>query len=150
MLYGILQNTASPIPVPLDRNLSGAIAGPVAFFAQNSWVRWSRYFNIDVLPTRHSVKSITFDATATDLTWSANPNRFNVGDSVRIAGTDITASPVTNPAIFTLNFAPGSLDGGDSFRFGMSVFHPVESTTEVDPGRFRARMGTTERGNGYS
>jgi len=149
-LYNILQNTASPIPLPLDRNFSGAIAGPVTFFAQNSWVRWSRYFNIDVLPTEHSVQSITFDATATNLTWSKNPNRFNVGDSVGIAATDITASPVTNPSIFTLNFAPGSLTGGDSFRFGMSVFNPAEGTTEMDPDRFRGMLVTTTLDNGVT
>jgi hypothetical protein len=147
-LYNILQDTASPIPLPLDRNFSGAIAGPVAFFAQNSWARWSRYFNIGVLPTQHSVKSISFDATDADLTWSANPNRFHVGDSIGIAATDISASPVTNPSIFTLNFAPGSLAGGDSFRFGMSVFNPAEGTPQLDPDRFRGMVLTTTLDNG--
>jgi hypothetical protein len=150
-MYDILQDSATRMPLPIDRNWSATIAGPVAFLAQNDWVRWSRYFNIAVLPTgKHSVASITFDTTAIGLTFSQNPNRFNVGNTIGIAATDITASPVTNLSVFTVNFKPGSLKGGDAFTFGMSVFNPIEGSTEEDPDRFRGMLVTTTLDNGAS
>jgi hypothetical protein len=50
----------------------------------------------------------------------------------------------------TINFAPGTFSGGDSFRFGMSVFHPLEGTTQIDPDRFRGTRIITTLDNGQT
>jgi hypothetical protein len=59
-----------------------------------------------------------------------------------------SASSVTNPSIFTLNWAPRSLAGGDSLRFGMAVFNPAEGIAQLDLDRFGGMALTTTRDNG--
>ncbi len=101
-------------------------------------------------PKEHKVHSITFDAAPAGLTWSTNPNRFSVSNPIG-AGVDIsnmtrTVSP--DATQFTITFAPGTFVGGDSFDWGMSVFAPIEGSTQEDPDRFRNMKMTVTMENG--
>lgn len=151
-LYRLLQDTATPIPTPNDRTWSYAEAGPVSFSAQGDWVRWRNYFGLALDGhAKHPVRSVTFDLAATGLIWSVNPTRFHVGDSTGVALTDITRAVSADQKTFTLSFAPGSFRAGETFRFGMSVFSPVQGTTQEDPDRFRGMKitATLEGGATY-
>jgi hypothetical protein len=150
-LYSILQRTATPIARADDPSWSAALAGPIAFLAQGDWTRWNRYFNLEVLPvTFGSVKSVSFDTTPIGLSWSANPNRFNVGVANGIDPTAITFTRSTDGNVFTLNFAPGSFRAFDSFSFGMSVFSPLQGTTQEMGDRLRGMKMTVTLDNGSS
>jgi hypothetical protein len=150
-LYGVLQQTATPIPVPNDRQTAWAFPGPVAFSAQGDWTRWSRYFGLAVQPfTSRTVASVTFDVRPIGQTWSLNPNRFHVGPATGISPADITFTVSPDQKLLTLNFAAGAFGAGDSFRFGMSVFAPVQGSTQQDPDRFRGMTITVTLDDGSS
>ncbi|MBV9620389.1 MAG: S8 family serine peptidase, partial [Gammaproteobacteria bacterium] len=148
-VYKRLQHTATPIPTPDVRWLAGTLAGPVAFSANYDWVRFTRNFGLAVLPFAWSdVHSITFDTSAIGLVWSKNPNRFSVSDAKGVAITDMTRTVSPDQTQFTITFAPGSFGGGASFRWGMSVFAPIEGSTQEDPDRFRNMKVTVRLENG--
>ncbi len=148
-VYRRLQNTATQIPVANMRGIAGTFAGPVAFSASADWVRDTHNFALAVLPGgHHKVQSITFDTSAIGLIWSKNPNRFSVSDANGVAITDMTRSVSPDQTQFTISFAPGSFDAGDSFHWGMSVFNPLQGTTQEDPDRFRNMKVTVQLENG--
>jgi len=150
-LYRRLQNTATPLPVPNDRSVAGAVAGPVELALGGDWTRWNRYFNLSVARgTKQSIASITFNTKAAGLIFSANPNRFNIGDSNGVADADITRTTSADGSTFTLTFAPGKFAAGGAFTFGMSVFSPIEGSTQEDPDRFRGTTVTVTLNNGTS
>ena len=120
-LYRLLQETATPIPLPNDRSHSDAQIGPVRFFARGDWVRWKNYFGFALdEDSRRSVASISLDLADTGLTWSTNPNRFNIGDSNGVVDSDIARAVSVDRKVITLTFKPASFRGGRFFRFGMS------------------------------
>jgi hypothetical protein len=147
-LYTRLQNTATPIAVTNDRAFAVATAGPVTLLMQGEdWTRSSDYFNLSVSEgASHYVASITFDATTPGLTFSTNPNRFSIGTTNSVQITDVTATPAGS--LWTLQFAEGSFGRGDDFSFGMSVFAPIEGSTEEDPDRFRGMTMTVVMDDG--
>jgi hypothetical protein len=150
-LYRQIQRTATPIPVPNDRDWAAAFAGPVRFTASGDWTRWSRYFGLEVVPfTSHAVQSVSFNTadTSTGLVFSTNPNRFNVGPADGVSQADMTWATSPDQKTFTVTFAPGAFAGGDSFRFGMSVFTPSEGSTQEDPDRFRGMTVTVTLDDG--
>jgi hypothetical protein len=150
-LYRRLQNTASPLPVPNDRSVAGAFAGPVVLVLGGDWTRWNHYFNLSVGGEKKQwIASITFDTTAAGLIFSANPNRFNIGDSNGVTDADITHTTSADGSHFTLTFAPRKLAAGGAFTFGMSVFNPIEGSTQEDPDRFRGTTVTVTLNNGTS
>ena len=146
-VYRTLQRTATPVPVPDDRSWSAAFAGPVVFTATHDWTRWSRYFGLAVQPfTSHTVQSVKFDTSSIGLNWSANPDRFHIGEAHGISPSDVSFSRTAQT--FTVNFASGKFGAGDSIRYGMSVFAPIEGSTEEDPDRFRGMTVTVTLDNG--
>ena len=147
-LYQRLQRTATPMPLPEDRSFAAAVAGPVLLMMSGSdWVRHNRYFSLSVDPrSRHAVTSISFDTTVPGLRWSANPTRFNIGESNGVQDGDVTRTPAGS--VWTLGFAPNSFSAGGRFTFGMSVFAPAEGTTQEDPDRFRGMTMTVTLDNG--
>jgi hypothetical protein len=154
-LYRILQETATAIPTPNDRSWTAAFTWPVVFNADGDWTRWSRYFGLAVRPlTSSSVRSIAFDTSGSTggLVWSANPNRFHIGASDGIVLADVTPSRSADGKTFTLTFAPGKLQAGSSFRFGMSVFNSPRGSTQEDPDRLRGTVVhvTLDNGEAFS
>ena len=150
-LYRQIQHTASPIPVPNDRDWAAAFAGPVRFNATGDWTRWNRYFGLEVVPfTSHTVKSVSFNTadTPSGLVFSANPNRFHVGPANGVSQADMTWATSADQKTFTVTFAPGAFGRGDSFRFGMSVFTPIQGSTQEDPDRFRGMTVTVTMDDG--
>ena len=147
-LYDKLQDTATPIAVPNDRAIAWANAGPVMLLMNGEdWTRSNSYFQLSVGDdARHFVASITFNATTPGLTFSANPNRFSIGTTNSVQITDVTATP--SGSVWTLKFAEGSFGRGDEFTFGMSVFAPIEGSTEEDPDRFRGMTMTVVMDDG--
>ncbi|HYY51932.1 MAG TPA: hypothetical protein VE755_03615, partial [Myxococcales bacterium] len=142
-------STATAVPLPNDRQTASAFVGPVAFSAKGDWTRWHDYFGLAVQPfTSATVKSVTFDTRALPLVFSLNPNRFHVGTANGISASSITFTVSPDQKLFTLNFAPGSFGAGDAFRFGMSVFTPIEGSTQEDPDRFRGMKITVSMSDG--
>ena len=150
-LYRRLQNSATPLPMPNDRSVAAALAGPVLLVLGGDWTRWNHYFNLFVGGgTKQSIASISFNTTAAGLIFSANPNRFHIGDSNGVADADITRTRSADGSTFTLTFAPGKFAAGGAFTFGMSVFNPIQSSTQEDPDRFRGTTVTVTLSNGTS
>jgi hypothetical protein len=148
-VYRTLQSTATPIALPLNRTWSAAFAGPVTFLADGDWTRWNRFFNLEVSQAvPRKVRSISFDASDTNLLWSANPLRFHTADLKGIAASDMTVSTSPDQLVFTINFAPGSFGRGDSVQFGMSLFTNGWGTTQLLPDQLRNMKVTVTLENG--
>jgi hypothetical protein len=156
-VYERMEHTATPVWVPDVRGIAGAFAGPVAFSINRDWTRFTGNFSVEVssLPKKRSVASITFDTTNTEagLTWSGTisgpNNRFSVSNPNGVSAADMSISESDNRH-FTISFAPGSLSSGDSFDFGMSVFTPIQGSTQEVPDRFRNMILTVTLDNGQS
>jgi hypothetical protein len=147
-IYSALQTTATAIPLPDNRQTATASVGPMTFSAQGDWTRWHDYFGLAVGSTNKSVSMISFDTMQTGLVFSLNPNRFHVGTANGISASDITFTVSPDQTRFTLQFAPGAFTAGDAFRFGMSVFAPIEGSTQEDPDRFRGMKITATMSDG--
>jgi hypothetical protein len=148
-VYRRLEQTATPLPVPNQRWVAGTIVGPVTFSANADWTRWNRDFTLALGgENHHAVSSITLDTSAIGLTFNPNPNRFSVGDSRGVTITDITHSVSPDKTKFTMTFAPGSFDRHDWFDFGLSVFAPIQGSTQEDPDRFRGMKVSVTLDNG--
>jgi len=137
-VYRRLEKTASPIPVPDDRSVAGAVAGPLELSINFDWVRFHRDFSVQVEGIgHHSVTSITLDTSPVGLIFNPNPNRFTVGATTGPTIGDITHTVSADRTRFLMSFAPGSFTNRQSFDFGLSVFAPIEGSTQEDPDRFR-------------
>jgi subtilase family protein len=148
-IYSALQKTATAVPLPDNRQTATASVGPVTFSAQGDWTRWHDYFGLAVqASTNASVSTMSFDTTPTGLVWSLNPNRFHVGSANGVTASDITFTVSPDQTRFTLQFASGAFAAGDAFRFGMSVFAPIEGSTQEDPDRFRGMKVTVTMSDG--
>src|SRR5216684_3469239 len=142
-----LQRTATPISLPNDRSWAAAFAGPVAFSANGDWTRWNRYFGLAVQPfASRTIKSVVFDTSRIGLTWSGMVNRFHVGPATGITARDISFTRTATT--LTLTFKAGTFGAGDAFKFGMSVFHPLQGSTREDPDRFRGMTVAVTLDNG--
>ena len=142
-IYTRIQNTATPIPLAGNRAFSSATAGAVLLTARYDWVRFGNNFTLGVAPSATgSVKSVAFNVTKPGLTFSTNPNRFNIGTIQGISPAAIGHSTSADQQTFTLTFAPGSFIAGDYFTFGMSVFAPAQGSTQEDPDRFEGATVT--------
>lgn len=137
-VYERLERTATPIRTANVRWLAGAVAGPLELSINFDWTRFHHDFSVEVEGIeRHSVASITLDTSAIGLTFNPNPNRFSVGSTTGPAITDITHTVNGDRTRFTMMFAPGALTNRESFDFGLSVFNPLQGSTQEDPDRFR-------------
>jgi subtilisin family serine protease len=122
-LYRQLQRTATPVPLAIDRTISGAIAGPVVVTAHQDFQIWGRYFRMTVLPfSPHRIKSVAFNVAPSDLAVAGNPGFFNIGAAKGVTPGDVTYSRTATS--FTLAFAPGAFGAGDALEFGTAVFAP--------------------------
>ena len=142
-VYQRLENTATPIPVPNTRWLAGAVAGPLGLSVNADWTRFDRDFSVATQQLgNHSVSSITLDVSGIGLHFNPNPNRFSIGASngPQIGDISHTVSPDTTK--FNMAFRPGSFTNQESFDFGLSVFAPVQGSTQEDPDRFRGMSVT--------
>jgi hypothetical protein len=132
-VYRRLQRTATAVPLSFDRVHSGTQAGPVEVTAEGDFTRFGEYFTVEVEPrTRHSIQSISINVTntPTHMQFNPNPKRFHVGTTNGIDPSNISASYSADAKTVTLTFKPGTFGAEDSFTFGLSVFAPVEGTTQ--------------------
>jgi hypothetical protein len=147
-IFDKLQRTATPVPVSLDRSISGTLAGTLVATTGGDWTRWGHYFRLDVLPFSRLIKSVTFDFTEPDMTVSTNLARFDVGSSRGVTRGDIVYSRTDTS--FTLTFKPGTFGAGDSLDFGTSVIEPLVGSTQVDPDRLEDTKVTVVYEDGTS
>ena len=140
-LYHRLQSTATHVPLAFDRSVAGTIAGSVAASATNDWTRWAHYFHLNVLPLNgRKIHSVTFDVAGADQVFSQNPNRFHIGSAKGLSPSDVSFS--TTDTTLTLTFGLGTFGAGDALDFGMSVFSPLQGSTQEDPDRFEGTVVT--------
>jgi hypothetical protein len=144
-VYDRLQDTATPIPLSEDRAHSGTEAGPVEVTASGDFTRFGQYFTVEAdRDTKHTINSVSIDVTntPTHMVFNPNPARFHVGTSNGIDPANISASYSADTKTVTLTFKPGTFAAGDSFTFGLSVFSPVEGTTQEDADRMQNAVVT--------
>ena len=150
-VYRLLERTATPISHPDDPWVANASAGPVDLSVNADWTRWDRDWTLSVDAIgRRSVASVTLDVAPIGLTFNPNPDRFSVGDSNGITVADMTWTVSPDATKFTIAFAPASLTSGGRFDFGLSVFAPIEGSTEEDPYRFRGMKVSVTLDNGQT
>ncbi|HEY9027561.1 MAG TPA: hypothetical protein VIP05_24930, partial [Burkholderiaceae bacterium] len=138
-----------PIPLPELRMASHANAGPVTFDARGDWTRWFNYFGLAVDASASStVSSITIDASALPLTFNTNLARFNTGDVNGFDPANVTVSCSPDGKVYTLTFAAGSFGAGQSFRFGTSIFNPLQGSVQEDADRMRGIVVTAHMADG--
>ncbi len=147
-VYKVMQDTATPMPLPNDRSHANATAGTVQFNARGDWTRWEDYYGLANMDASHSVASVKFDPAGTGLVFSTTLARFHVGDSNGVDPANITVTPGAGGADYTLTFAPGSFAPGASFRFGTSMFNPLQGSTQEDPDRMRGMKITVTMDDG--
>jgi Subtilase family len=149
-VYQRLERTATPIPLPNMRALAGAFVGPLEFSVNADWTRFDRDFSVEVQGIGHSsVASITLDTSDIGLSFNPNPNRFSVGATNGPTINDIqhtVGGP--NNSQFTMTFTAGKFTNRQSFDFGMSVFSPIQGSTQEDPDRFRGMKVTIKLSDG--
>lgn len=149
-VYKILQESATPIAVADERWLGKAVAGPVTLTMNGDWTRWDRDFTLTVAPSsKHSVTSVTIDTTIDSLVFNPLANRFSIGDSNGVTYADIYLNPLTASA-YQLDFVPGTFLPGGEFSFGLSVYNPLQGSTEEDPDRLRGATVTVTLDDGVS
>jgi hypothetical protein len=147
-VYREMQKTASAIPLSRIRNLSGTFVGPVVAAANGDDTRFQQYFNVGALDSRHSVQSVSFDATPTGLIFNPAANRFHLGTTSGISASNITPSYSPDSETLTLNFAPGTFHAGSFFTFGASIFNPVQGSVGEDGDRMEGMLFTVTLDNG--
>lgn len=144
-VYRKLQHTATPVPLSEDRTHSGTHAGPVEVAAQGDFTRFGEYFSVEVdRETRHTINSISINVTnaPTGMVFNPNPKRFHVGTADGIDPANISATYSADVKTVTLTFKPGTFAADNSFTFGLSVFSPLEGSTQEDPDRFENAVVT--------
>ena len=137
-VYRKLQRTATPVPLSEDRAHSGTRAGTVSATAMGDYVRYGEYFMLAAGgESHHTINSVAINVanTPTGMQFNPNPLRFHVGLADGIDPANITASYSPDVKTVTLNFKPGTFRAGDAFTFGLSVFNPIEGTTQEDADR---------------
>jgi Subtilase family len=148
-VYQRLEATATPIPLPNQRWIAGAFAGPLSLSINGDWVRWDRDFTVEVQGIGgQSVASIVLDTSRIGLNFNPNPNRFSIGATTGPTLADITHTVDATTTRFTMAFAPGKFTNGQSFDFGLSVFAPALGGTQEDPDQFRGTNVTITLYNG--
>jgi hypothetical protein len=138
-LYAVIQQTATPIPLPNKRDRSHAKAGPVTLSIHGDWTRWSNYFELTLDKKASSnVASIVLNTTDTyHLLFNTILTRFYLGDSHGVQRDDITYTVDDDGHKAHLEFAAGSFMPGEHFHFGDSVYDPTQLQTQEDADRMR-------------
>jgi hypothetical protein len=138
-LYAVIQQTATPIPLPNKRDRSHAKAGPVTLSIHGDWTRWSNYFELTLDKKASSnVASIVLNTTDTyHLLFNTVLTRFYLGDSHGVQRDDITYTVDDEAHKAHLEFAAGSFRPGEHFHFGDSVYDPTQLQTQEDADRMR-------------
>ena len=148
-VYQRLEETATPVPVAPRRWVAGAFAGPLMLSVNADWTRFDRDFSVEVENIGdHSVASLTLDVSGIGLDFNPNPNRFSVGASNGPQIGDITHTVSPDDTQFTMTFKRGSFTSHESFEFGLSVFAPIQGSTQEDPDRFRGMKITVRLDDG--
>jgi hypothetical protein len=148
-LYDAIDSTATPLPVPDNRSHASAVAGPVSFNAKGDWTRWMNYFGLAVdAGATSTVSTVTMDLTNLPLTFNTNLARFNVGDVNGFNPANVSVTCTPDGKVYTLTFVPGTFGAGQSFRFGTSLFNPIQGSTQEDPDRMRGMIITAKMADG--
>jgi hypothetical protein len=148
-IYQRLQRTATPVPLSIDRALSGALAGPVVAAVQGNLTYSDGYFYLGVLPiTARSVTSVSISLTHPDLFFAQYDGVFNLGETNGISPAEIKQTLSPDWGTLKLSFQPGKFRAGDSVSFGMPAWAPQPANWELDADRFEGAVVTTTLDDG--
>ena len=140
-LYQRLQRTATPVPLSVDRVLSGALAGPVIAAIQGDLTYKDDYFSVAVLPiTARSVTSVSITLNKPKLLFAQYDGVFTLGETNGISPADIKQTLSPDYTTLTLSFPAEKFRAGDSVSFGMPAYDPLLSIWEVDADRFEGAV----------
>ena len=137
-LYEQLQDTATRVPLSIDRTLAFAAAGPLVTAAQGDFPNLTNYWTLAVEPfTSHKVSQVSINATTPGMHFSnpAGTFGFAVGSTHGLNPTDVTASRSADLTTLILTFKPGTFGGGDFLTFKNFVFptfFPFVSEVDAD------------------
>jgi len=128
-LYDRLQDTATPVPLSIDRALASTKAGPVEASANGDFARQRDYWRLKVdRHTKHTVNSVSINLTTPSMHWS-NPasttTGFFVGTAKGLLPTDVTATRSADLTTLTLTFKPGTFGAGDELTFANFIFASI-------------------------
>ena len=138
-VYERLQDTATPMPLSINRTLAAAFAGPVVAAANGDFPRETNYWQIGVAPfVSQTVNSVTINLTAPEMRFS-NPlsptTGFRIGSLRGIVPANVTATRSADLTSLTLTFAPGTFGAGDFITFANFAFPrqlPVQFQVDAD------------------
>jgi hypothetical protein len=152
-VYDRLQDTATAMPLSIDRHLAAAFAGPAVVVANGDFPRETNYWQIGIEPfTKQHVHSVSIDLTKANMLFSnpASPTTgFHIGQVHGLNPTDVTVSRSADLTTLTLTFTPGVFGAGDFLTFANFAFPialPVQF--EVDADRVQDGAVTIEFADG--
>lgn len=138
-VYERMQDTATAMPLSINRTLAAAFAGPVVAAANGDFPRETNYWQIGVAPfVSQTVNSVTINLTAPGMRFS-NPlsptTGFHIGSLRGIVPANVTATRSADLTSLTLTFAPGTFGAGDFITFANFAFPaplPVQFQVDAD------------------
>ncbi len=147
-LYGVLQSTATPIPLANDRTWSLAQVGPLTYSAQDDYSRWRNFHKLELGGRNQTVKSVVLDLTNTPYVWQPGlPSSFAVGDSLGVSGANVSAVISQNNKSATLTFVQGSFKSGEYLQFSLPLLFPARGSYRATPDSLRGMQVTATFGN---
>jgi len=151
-IYDRLQDSATRVPLSINRTLALTEAGPVVAAAQGDVPDLTSYWTLAVEPfTSHTINQVAINLTTPGMNFSnpAGVFGFAVGSTRGISPADVTASRSADHTTLTLSFTPGTFAGGDSLTFKNFAFPTVfPFVSEVDADRIEGGTVSVTLDNG--
>jgi len=151
-IYDRIQDSATRVPLSINRTRALTEAEPVVAAAQGDLPNLTSYWTLAVEPfTSHTISQVAINLTTPGMNFSnpAGVFGFAVGSTRGINPADVTASRSADHTTLILTFAPGKFAGGDSVTFKSFAFPTVfPFVSEVDADRIEGGTVSVTLDNG--